>query len=177
MTSSLKNANNGLERALIFVALLVVGAMLTRPAPAADSPKIAQQFSWSAELVSFDKASRMLTLKSRIEDAAEVKGLDHLEKGDAVTLTWTGRSWGAGVRDITQGHERSAPAETLILPAEFVGTELDDRYVVYRLPIPAAAVAKIAALKPGQWVTAMSPRQSMDPQKAITQIHAYNEVS
>ena len=177
MTSSFTNTNNGFARAVIVAGLLLVGGISARQAPAADTPKVQPQYTWSAEIVSFDKRSRMLTLKSRIENAAEIKGLDRFKKADPVMLTWTGRTWGAGVRDITRGHESTAPAETLILPAEFVSTEMDGRYVVYRMPIPEASVAKIEVLKPGEWVTAMSPRHSMDPSKAIVAIHAYNDVS
>ena len=177
MRSSCKNSRNRLGWALAVVGLLAIGGTFAQHASAADSKKADPQYTWSAEIVSFDKASKMLTLKSRIEDSVEIKGLDRLKKGDAITLTWTGRTWGAGVRNITRGHERSASAEALTLPAEFIKTELNGRYVVYRMPIPATSVGKIAALTPGQWVTAMSPHHSMDPDKAITAIHPYNELS
>ena len=163
-------------RALFAAVSLLVAASIAQSAPATSSAK-ADNYTWSAELVSLDKTSRMLTVKSRIENSAEVKGLDHLMKNNPITLTWTGSTWGAGVRDVTRGHESKVPADTLILPAEFVSTELDNRYIVYRLPIPAASVAKIASLKPGQWVTAMSPRHSTDPSKAILDVHPYNEAS
>ena len=183
MRSSCKNSRNRLGWALAVVGLLAIGGTFAQHASAADSKKADPQYTWSAEIVSFDKASKMLTLKSRIEDSVEIKGLDRLKKGDAITLTvhppggQSSNTWGAGVRNITRGHERSASAEALTLPAEFIKTELNGRYVVYRMPIPATSVAKIAALTPGQWVTAMSPHHSMDPDKAITAIHPYNELS
>ena len=177
MTSSSKQTQTRTGWALIATALLLAGGFAAESGAATTSQKAAATYTWSAEVVSFDKSSRMLTLKSRIEEASEVKGLDHLMKNNPITLTWTGFTWGAGVRDVTRGHESSAPADTLILPAEFVSTELDNRYIVYRLPVPAASVSNIEKVMPGQWVTAMSPRHSSDPRKAILDIHPYNEAS
>jgi hypothetical protein len=157
-------------------AAFIIAASLGQSAFAANDQKPNDTYTWSAELVSFDPGSRMITLKSHVDGAAAVEGLDQLKDGDPITLTWVGLSWGAGIRGVARGHESSAQSDALILPAEFVGTELDDQYVTYRLPIPASAVSKIQALKPGDWVTATSPRHSSDPSAAVMAIRGYNDV-
>lgn len=177
MTSSWARMQNKVGRAVIAAGLLTIYATHSEGVMAAATDQPAASYTWSAELVSFDAASRMVTLKSRIEEYADVKGLDELMKGDPITLEWTGMTWGAGIRNVVRGHDASAPGEALVLPAEYVGTELNDQYVTYRLAIPAASVSKIQALKPGDWVTATSPRHGSDPAKAVVEMHGFNDAS
>jgi hypothetical protein len=176
MKNEHEKMQNAAGAALVAAALLLVNAAFAQGALAAEPQKADQSYTWSAEIVSFNAASRMLTLKSHIDSATDIKLLDDLMEGEPITLTWTGLTWGAGIRDITRGHQSSAPADALILPAEFVGTELNDNYVIYRLPIPSASVGKIQALKPGDWVTATSPRHASDPNQAVLEIRGYNDI-
>jgi hypothetical protein len=175
-----KNAR--LSAGLAMTAAFLLTATLGQ-AWAANDQKSADTYTWSAELVSFDPSSRMITVKSHIDGASAIEGLDELKQGDPITLTWVGLTWGAGIRGVTRGHEASTATgastdtDALMLPAEFVGTEMDDQYITYRLPIPADAAAKIQALKAGDWVTATSPRHPADTKSAVVAIRGYNDVS
>jgi hypothetical protein len=175
MTRSSKNARIWAGPALTAAAFLLV-ATLGQSALAASEQKPSDSYTWSAELVSLDPSSRMITLKSHVDGASAIEGLDQLKEGDPVTLTWVGLTWGAGIRGVTRGHETPAQGDALILPAQFVGTELNDQYITYRLPIPADSVSKIQALKAGDWVTATSSRHSSDPKSAVLSIRGYNDL-
>lgn len=154
------------------LALAAHAAFASSVAPA----KMAKHFTWSAELVSYDSATRMLTLKSLIDNDADITKLPDFEKGQTVTLWWTGLTQGSTIRNITVGAAASVPADALVLPAHFVRTEMNDHYVVYRLRVPAASAAEIRRLKPGTWVTGASPRHARSPGDAVTDVHAYNDV-
>ncbi len=168
-----ENSTNPVARTFVIAALLLINGAFAQGALAAAEQKANADYTWSAELVSFDPGSHMLTLKSRIETYADKKPLANLSEGQAITLTWTGMTWGAGIRAIAPRGASAAAADAITLPAEFVRTELDDGYVVYRVQVPASATAKIGALKPGAWVTGMSPRHATDPQSAILDVHPF----
>jgi hypothetical protein len=175
MTKNPKSARRWLGPALSAAAFLLV-ASFGQASFAAGEQQAGDTYTWSAELVSFDPGSRLITLKSHIDGASAIEGLDQLKEGDPITLTWVGLTWGAGVRGVAQGHESSTSPDALILPAQFVGTELNDQYITYRLPIPEKAASKVQALKAGDWVTATSPRHSSDPKAAVVAIRGYNDV-
>lgn len=179
MKTNPKNARISAGLALTAAAFLLTATL--GQAWAATDQKSAGTYTWSAELVSFDPSTRMITVKSHVDGASAIEGLDELKQGDPITLTWVGLTWGAGIRGVTRGHEASAATgastDALTLPAEFVSTEMDDQYITYRLPIPADASGKIQALKAGDWVTATSPRHPSDPKSAVLAIRGYNDVS
>jgi hypothetical protein len=178
MKSRFAKKPQGRAGRLAAAALMLAGALLAQTAfaSAAGAAKMAKPFTWSAELVSFDPASRMLTVKSLIDKDVDITKLHDFEKGQAVTLWWTGLTQGSSIRNITDGRAASAPADALVLPVRFVGTEMNDQYVVYRLRVPPQSVPGIKALEPGDWVTAASPRHAAGPGKAVTAIHGYNDI-
>ncbi|HEX7079454.1 MAG TPA: hypothetical protein VF329_00370 [Gammaproteobacteria bacterium] len=176
MASNLEQMQDKYGRGLIFTVLLLVHAALSQVAFAEEGQEAAKPFHWSAELVSFDQGTKMATLKARIDSHADVAILDELSDGDPVTVRWTGISWGAGISGVTR-ERPNEPSDALLMPAEFVRTEMDDTYLVFRVPVPDASVAKIEALEAGNWVTAMSPRDATELADAVTEMHAYNDVS
>lgn len=129
-------------------------------------------YTWSAELVAFDRAANTVTVKARMVETADTE-LD-LDAGDEAVLTWSGISTAAGIRAIEPGDDSSY--DRMTLPIEYVSSELDGRYVSFKVPVPAADAAKIAALSPGQWVTATSPHQPQDATEAVSSIRPYNDV-
>ncbi len=173
MTAKNEKSRNAIAGTFVVAALLLIGGAWVQGALAAGDQKAHADFRWSAELVSFDSGSNMLTLKSRMETYADRKALDRFSKGQAVTLTWTGMTWGAGIRAVAPRGQAVASPEALTLPAEFVGTELDDAYVVYRVAVPAGSAAHIAGLKPGDWVTGVSPRHASDPHAAVVDVRPF----
>jgi hypothetical protein len=148
--------------------LLAMAAAFTATAGAANDT-----YQWSAEIVKVDPPARTVTVESRLVSNAAVD-FTHLDQGDRVTLTWSGIDTAAGVRRIAEG---PPPAEDrLTLPAEFVSAQHDNRYVRFKVPVPDDDVMKIAALEPGSWITATSPRRAAHFEEAVADMRPYNDV-
>jgi hypothetical protein len=94
-----------------------------------------------------------------------------LRAGDAAMLTWSGISTGAGIRAIERGSKSSFGRMTM--PIEYVSSELDGRYVSFKVQIPADDAAAIERLQPGDWVTATSPHRPNNSKEAVTSIRPY----
>ncbi|HEX6994879.1 MAG TPA: hypothetical protein VF339_12110 [Gammaproteobacteria bacterium] len=156
------------------VAMLVL--VQSQPAFAESSADESGQYEWSAELVSFDAASRTATLKARMDARADRSILRELSEGDRITITWTGLTWGAGIAAVSRG-DSAGSAGKLQLPAEYVGTEMDDIYLVFRVRVPEGSAAKLEALQPGAWVTATTSRDASRLEQAVSEIRPYNDVS
>ena len=164
-----KPSRNTKQHSLVVAGLLAIAAM---PLSAADNTA-KETYTWSAELVALDEQARTATFQSRIVSDAEVD-FDALDGGDRVTLTWSGINTAAGVRRITDG---APPADDLLtLPIEFVSSELDDRYVRFKVPVPSDDVGKLKALSPGQYVTATSPRRAARWEEAVADVRPYSDV-
>ncbi len=131
-------------------------------------------YTWSAELVALDKGARTITVQAPLVSDAELDA-DALEPGDRMTLTWSGINSAAGVRRI-DGRNGAPANEQLTLPVEFVSTELDDRYVRFKVAIPQEDVARLSEMTPGQYVTAESPRRAMRWEEAVADVRPYNDV-
>ena len=160
---------NTTQRPWVVAALLAIGAM---PLSAADNTA-KETYTWSAELVALDEQAGTLTVQSRLVSDAAVD-LDSLHGGDRVTLTWSGINTAAGVRRITDG---AAPADDLLtLPIEFVSSELEDRYVRFKVPVPSDDLPKLKSLSPGQYVTATSPRRAARWEEAVADVRPYTDV-
>ena len=153
-----------------------IGAWLL--AMAAVSPALANTandtYTWSAELVAVDDNAGTVTVQSLVvsEPKVNVSGFD---RGDDVTVTWSGIRTAAGVRRVTAG---AAPADDwLTLPVEFVSAELDGRYIRFSVPVPRDDLAKLTSLAPGQWITATSPRRAARAEEAVVDVRPYNDVA
>ena len=152
-------------------ALGVLAMAAALPASSNDAPN--DSYTWSAELIDVDQPAGTVTVQSRLVSNADVD-FKSLDKGDRVTLTWSGISTAAGVRRVVQG---DAPdGDVLTLPIEFVSPELDDRYVRFKVAVPSDDLAKIASLQPGSWITATSPRRAADFREAVVDVRPYNDV-
>jgi hypothetical protein len=157
------------QHRFVIAGLLAMAAV--QPAGADNTAD--ETYTWSAELVAVDRQARTVTVQSRLVSDADVD-FDSLEGGDRVTLTWSGINTAAGIRRITDG---AAPeSDLLTLPIEFVSSELDDRYVRFKVPVPSDDLAKLAALSPGQYVTATSPRRGARWEEAVADVRPYNDV-
>lgn len=157
------------QHRFVLTGLLAMAAAL--PAFANDAAN--GTYTWSAELVAIDEPARTVTVESRLVSNAEVD-FGSFEAGDRLTLTWSGINTAAGVRRIVDG---AAPeTDTLTLPIEFVSAEHDERYVRFKVPVPSDDVTKLAALEPGQWITATSPRRPERLEEAVADARPYNDV-
>jgi hypothetical protein len=154
------------------VAAAVLGAGLFAFAGACAAEDQPQTYEWSAELVAFDQATNTVTVKARLVETADPA--TDIEAGERAVLTWSGISTAAGVRDIEPGSQSSY--DRMTLPVELVGSELDGRYVTFKVPIPADDADALAGLSPGQWVTATSPHLPQNASEAVSSIRSYNDV-
>lgn len=156
-------------------AVLAAGllALVAASQSAADSSEPAS-YTWSAELVQLDAAANTVTVKARLVEHPDAGDVAALQAGDRAMLTWSGISTAAGIRAIEPGDRSSF--DRMTMPVEFVSSELDGRYVSFKVPVPAADVQTIEQVMPGQWVTATSPLQADDPTEAVSSIRPYNHV-
>jgi hypothetical protein len=165
---SVRSLSAKIQRWSSTLGLFAMAAALPAAAGAAN-----ETYTWSAELVAVDQASRTATVQAPLVSNAAVD-FDSLDGGDRVTLTWSGINTAAGVRRISTG---SPPAdEQLTLPIEFVAPAHDDRYVRFKVAVPQDDLAKVAALQPGTWVTATSPRGAARYEEAVADLRSYNDV-
>jgi hypothetical protein len=170
----MKNSNStSLARTTVAVLSFGLLALTGASGSAAEAPDAAS-YTWSAELVAFDKANNTVTVKSLLLDRSSAADLERLRAGDRAMLTWSGLSAAAGIRAIESGNDSSY--DRMTMPVEFVSTELDGRYVSFKVPIPAADAAAIERLSPGAWLTATSPHRPKDSTEAVSSIRPYGDV-
>jgi hypothetical protein len=152
---------------LVFAGLLAMAAVQ----PAAANDPATDTYTWSAELVAVDEQASTVTVQSRLVSNAEVA---ELTGGDRAVLVWSGITTAAGVRSVTQG--TTTDADRLTLPIEYLSSEHDGRHVRFKVPVPSADLARIAALSPGQWVTATSAHRPASYTEAVVSIRPYGHV-
>jgi hypothetical protein len=156
------------RRHWLVAALLATAALQPAAANEAD-----RNYTWSAELVALDEQARTLTVQSPLVSEAAVD-FRSLKSGDRLTLSWSGINTAAGVRRMTKG---AAPeTDQLTLPVEYVSSELNDRYVRFKVAVPSDALAKLEAVQPGQYVTATSPRRASRFEEAVVDVRPYTDV-
>jgi hypothetical protein len=134
-----------------------------------------QPYTWSAQLVAFDKAANTVTLKARVVTNTDAQQTAQLHPGDAAMLTWSGLSFGSGVRAVVPGTK--SPFDRLTMPIEYVSSEMDGRYVSFKVPIPAQDVAAMEKLASGAWVTVTTPQRPANIAQVVTHIRRYDDVS
>lgn len=163
------NLSSTMQPRVAALGLLAMAAAL----PASAGTAANDTYTWSAELVEVDRSANTVTVQSRLVSNAAVD-FDSIDKGDRVTLVWSGINTAAGVRGVAHG---DAPdGDALTLPIEFVSPELDERYVRFRVAVPSDDLAKIAMLQPGSWVTATSRRHAKHFEEAVVDLRPYNDV-
>ena len=156
----------------LLVAVGLLGLAGTKVAAGSAPGDTPDTYTWSAELVALDEMAKTITVKSRVVSHAEVGDLSAFTKGDHIMLTWSGAYGSAsGVRYVT--HDVEAKGELYTMPVEFVSSELDGRYITFKVPIPSSDVENIKSLMPGVWVRAMSPQQPSGLAEAIAEIRPY----
>ena len=130
-----------------------------------------ETYTWSAELVAFDEAEAMATVRARLVDE-NLNDLRGFSAGDPIVLTWSGvHSAAAGILAVAPGERAWGRFE---MPVEFVS--LAGRYLTFRTPIQADFVNTIMALEPGQWVTATSPHAAWDRNAVVLDIRGFTDI-
>lgn len=172
MTSHLDMTRIGWRCSLLIVLGLL--AMAGTQVAADDAASSSDTYTWSAELVAFDDMAKTATVQTRLVSHAEIEDLSGFSEGDQVMLKWSGAySSASGVRNVTRD-TMVDEGDRFAMPVEFVSTQMDNRYITFKVPVPSRDVEKIKALEPGEWVTATSPHEPSDQTTAITQIHPYS---
>ena len=156
------------QPAFIIAGLLALSAVSPATADTANDT-----YTWSAELISFDRNARTVVVQSPVVSNAELD-FGRVDRGDRVTLTWSGIRTAAGVRRVTEGD--ASADDWLTLPVEFVSTEHEGRYIRFAVPVPSDDLAKVTSLSPGQWITATSPRRAANHEEAVAEMRPYNDV-
>ena len=133
-------------------------------------------YEWSAEIVAFDEATRMLTVKAMA--AADVaKQVATLKSGEKVLLTWSVFERHANaVNGVHKYDATRKPESRHAFPAEFVGYDTNVSRITFKATIPADSVSRIKGFNPGQWVTATSKPGAHAETPAITAVRGYNEL-
>ena len=142
------NLISTLRKTAAITALILFGVSGAAADPA-DVPA-AGTYTWSAELVAFDEATRMATLQNSLVGypAQDLSGYDD---GDRIMLSWSGVVYASRIRAITHAETAGGRFE---IPVEFAAVDGHD--LSFRLPVPADYVHKVKAIEPGTWVTATS---------------------
>jgi len=154
------------------IAIVLAAALTIATLPAAAQAK-EDSYQWSAELVSFDAATRTATLKVMAFDDAK-KQAESLKAGDKVLLTWSGfDKYASGINGIHRYDSSVKSDVRFSFPAEFVSFT-SNMYVTFKATVPADAVTRLTALMPGQWVTATS-RHGVSAHEPIAAVRGYND--
>lgn len=143
------------------------------PPPVAAQPKSGETYLWHGELVSFDGANRMLTVKARLLRSAAAD-VERLAVGDRVLLTWSGLDIHAGaVRRVSKYDPNQRIAEFFALPAGLASRDTQGDMITIRVPIPDASVGAVKGLKPGTWVSLTTRQRPNNEAEAIGVVSAY----
>ena len=159
------------------LAVLGVGESAAQNAHSipASSDKPDATYLWTAELVAFDEPSNTVTVKAPLVTNPEATDISALQPGDHAVITWYGLWTAAGVRAVERRNTSSF--DRMTMPIEYVSSDLDGRYLLFRVPIPAKDAAAMAKVKAGTYVTATSPLRANSAGEAVISIKSYNDAS
>lgn len=176
MASRFASVQHKVARTLMFPLLLAFCGVAAAATAAAAAGQSSDTFRWSAELVSVNEANLSVTLKTRLDGRVDLAALEGLTEGDEVLLSWTGITWGAAISGIHPQGDLPETANGLVIPVEFVGTEMDDQYLLYRVPVPQASFERVSGIAPGTWVTAYSAKETTELGQAVLEMRGYNDL-
>jgi hypothetical protein len=152
---------------ILALATVRLGAQSVRPT----SPT----YSWSGELVAFEPATRMITVKSRVVADQARSEMPTFKAGDKIVITWSGFDmFSDGIARAVKHDATKKWSAAFTFPVEFVAYETPREYVTFKFQVPAGSVDKVTSLKPGQWVTGIARHGAASDAEAITTVHAYS---
>jgi hypothetical protein len=132
-----------------------------------------ETYLWHGELVSFDPATRAVTVKARLLRPA-APDVERLMAGDRVLVTWSGQDVHAGaVRRVAKHDPAQRIVEFFALPAELASRDVNGDQITVRVQVPEASIGAVKGLKPGQWVTLMARQRPANDAEAIAAVSAY----
>jgi hypothetical protein len=167
---------NLIQLGIVTFCALVLTLTSAQAAPAAQANKVPapDTYLWNAELVAFDRATRVITVKAPVVGEEAPKEIAPLKTGERIVLTWSGVDrYASGISHAVAYSGAKKSEERFSLPAEFVSYDSTQRYLTFKTKIPADGVARIEALKPGEWVTATSLHGKATDAEPIAAIRPY----
>ena len=157
----------------VLVVALCVGAGVTTAQTTRNQAAANDTFIWHAELVSVDAGSGTFTVKAMmLSDTA--KEVARFNAGDRVLLTWSGIDTYAGaVRQIAKHDANQKVTEPFAFPVELASRDVQNDYVTFKFRAPAASVAAVKSLKPGEWITVTARQRSSGDAQGIVSVEPY----
>ena len=159
---------NTLRMTAALAALILFG--MSGATANTDEVAVPETYTWSAELIAFDEASRMATLRHWLVDH-DKQALDGFHDGDPIVLTWSGFVSASGIRAIEHGDKATGRFQ---IPVEFAA--IDGRDLSFRVPVPADYMNTIRGLRPAEWLTATSPHAAWDRNAVVMHVRGYTDV-
>jgi hypothetical protein len=156
-------------RLVAFATILTL--VLTSSLVAQSNPPAPESYSWSGELVRVEGTT--LTVKTRVVGEQAIGEFPRLKGGERVLITWSGATDFADAISRVALEATSRSEERFTFPVEFVSYDNSTRYVTLKVKIPENGVSALSALKPGEWVTAMSPHGAVSKTTPVTRIRPY----
>jgi hypothetical protein len=148
-----------------------LGLMLTSSLVAQSNSSAPESFSWSGEFVSLEGTT--LTVKGRVAGEQAISEFPRLKSGNRILLTWSGFTDYADAVSQVALEATAKSADRFSFPVEFVSYDDSRKYATFKVKIPESGVAGLKSLKPGDWVTAMSPHGASSKTTPITKIRPY----
>jgi len=152
----------------VLVVALCVGAGVTTAQTTQTQGPVNDTFLWHGELVAVDSGSGTFTVKAHmLSDAA--KEVARFNAGDRVLLTWSGVDKYAGAVRLIAKHEANQKVnDPFAFPVELASRDVQNDYVTIKFRAPAAAVAAVKTVKPGEWITVTMRQRSSDAQGIVS---------
>jgi hypothetical protein len=101
---------------------------------------------------------RVADVQGRRSDRSDLVGLRHARDAVSRAVRFdAGKSW----------------SDRFTFPVEFVAYESPRQYVTFKFHVPQASVDSVAAVKPGEWITATSRHRPASETEAIAAVRPY----
>jgi hypothetical protein len=140
----------------LIVCVCVIVPDATFDAFAQDSKQDA--YTWFGELVSYDQAVNVLTVKARVREHVN-KYTGRFSRGDRLVLIWaTPRPGETEAITYIERYTDSAVLKSgYVLPVEFVSADPTASQLTFSLTPPPDAAATLRAVRPGAWIKVRTP--------------------
>lgn len=123
----------------------------------------ASSYEWNAEFVSVDHGARTMTVKARMVSAEALDGIEDIQSGDGIIITWSGHYERAhGIRRVNLADAQTDAGQRFQLRAIFETVDPSTRYLTFTLIAPADSLAALAHLAAGEWATLTSSHEPSD---------------
>jgi hypothetical protein len=154
----------------VSVALCVGAGMTTAYGQAQQTD---ENYKWHAELVSFDQATKTVTVKTPIL-ADTARDVAKFNVGDRLMLTWSGiDQYASSVRALAKYDAGQKITDLFVLPAELASKDVQNNYLTVKVRAADAKIADMKSVKPGEWITFTSRHRPADEGKAIAAVEPY----